>query len=394
MVRRATAAWWLLVLGSFAAACGDSGGAGDAGDGADVDPADAADGDGANAETPPDVSPEVEPDDGAGEAEASPDGADADADAEIPACVLTGERCFSFAQVTDLHLGELVDDYGTPGWDDADGAEDSRTATLRFAVSKINMAAEEYDIRFVAATGDYADSGERSEMLKARDILDQLNVPYLPVIGNHDMWPHADGVEAPDPLGDRIFEEVFADQFARLAALFDGFTKAPTPSYNPECSCTSHFQNYGFDYEGYHFVVLDMVTRDHALLGYLGVTAESELFDFPGGTWPWLQEHLAATAMPEARNTFVFLHHPPVVTTLGFLDCLSPDEVDRLDALLRSDGIRGAVWGFFAGHHHVEYVLSEYDDQHVVVMEATKEDAAARVVQLFGDGRVEYGTIL
>jgi 3',5'-cyclic AMP phosphodiesterase CpdA len=391
MRRGAARTWWLLVLGLLAA-CGGSGGGGDVADAADVEALDGTDPDGA--ETLLDVPTETPEDDGAGEAETSRDAADAEAEAEVPACVLTGERCFSFAQVTDLHVGELTDDYGTPGWDDGAGEEDERTATLRFAVSKINMAAEEYDIRFVAATGDYADSGERSEALKAREILDQLRVPYLPVIGNHDLWPHAAGEEAPDPVGDRFFEEVFADQFLLLGSLFDGFTKAPVPTVNPDCGCSSHFQNYGFDHEGFHFVVLDLVTRNHAPFGFFGVTSEEDLHDFPGGTWPWLQEHLAATAMPEARNTFVFLHHPPVVTTLGVLDCLSIDERDRMDGLLRTDGIRGAVWGFFVGHHHVEYVLAEYDDQHVVVMPATKEDAAVRVIQLFGDGRVEYGTFL
>ena len=394
MGRCAVTAWWLVALWPLVMACGDSSGGEDAEDDADVVPADGADGDGADAEALPDVSPDIEPEDGGGDADVPADGADAEADVEVPACVLSGERCFSFAQVTDLHVGEGVDDYGTPGWDDGDGAEDDRTATLRFAVSKINMAAEEYDIRFVAATGDYADSGERSEAMKAKEILDQLRVPYLPVLGNHDTWPYTAGEEAPTPLGDQVFEETFADQFALLATLFDGFTKAPGPVSNPDCDCSSQFQNYGFDYEGYHFIVLDLVTRDHAPLGYPGVHAEAELFDFTSGTWPWLRDHLVATAMPDARNTFVFLHHPPLVTTVGLFDCLSPDEVDRMDGLLRTDGIRGAVWGFFAGHHHVEYVMSAYDDQHVVVMPATKEEAAVRVVQLFGDGRVEYGTIL
>jgi hypothetical protein len=68
------------------------------------------------------------------------------------------------------------------------------------------------------------------------------------------------GVEAPGPVGDRAFEEVFAEQFAQLAASFPSLTKAPTPSYNPVCGCSSHFQNYTFDYDGYHFIALDLVT--------------------------------------------------------------------------------------------------------------------------------------
>lgn len=388
MGRWLAAGRWILVLGSLTPACGDSGNGDDA---ADAD----SEGTAEDADAVPDETPEAEPDEGGGDGDVPGDGGDADADADtdVPACRRTGGRCFSFAQVTDLHVGEGVGDYGTPGWDDGDGAEDDRTTALRFAVSAINLAVEEYDIRFVAATGDFADSGERSEMQKARDILDELHVPYLPAIGNHDVWPYTSGEEAPEPCGDRVFEEVFADHFERLGTLFDGFTKAPTPTFNPACRCDSHFQNYGFDYEGFHFIVLDMGTREHAPLGYPGVHSASDLHDFPGGTWPWLEEHLAATATPGGRNTFVFLHHPPIVTTAGLLDCLSSEETGQLEALLRSDRIRGAVWGFFAGHHHVEYAMSVYDGQHVIVMPATK-DGAVRVVQLFGDGRVEYGTFL
>jgi len=386
-MQRWTAAGWLAVLGTLASTCDDAGGNRDVVDGADAAADEATEG----TDVGPDETPEAEPDEGTAESEASGDVEDAEAD--VPACRRTGGRCFSFAQVTDLHVGEGWGDYGTPGWDDAEGAEDERTAVLRLAVSSINLAVEEYDIRFVAATGDLSDSGERSELWKAREILDQLRVPYLPAIGNHDMWPYTSGEEASGPCGDRVFEEVFADQFERLATLFDGFTKAPTPTFNPTCDCDSSFQNYGFDLEGFHFITLDIGTREHAPLGYPGVHSGSDLHDFAGGTWPWFEAYLGAVATPGARNTFVFLHHPPIVTTGGLLDCLDPGEADRLDALLRNDGIRGAVWGFFAGHHHVEYAMSVYDGQHVVVMPATK-DGAVRIVQLFGDGRVEYGTFL
>jgi 3',5'-cyclic AMP phosphodiesterase CpdA len=386
---------WAPILAWLWLGCGGAGEAADAGP------------DGAEAEDDaavPDAAPDLPADDTGVDVadappEADPDAADADADdegeaeADVPGCTLTGERCFSFAQVTDLHVGELADDYGTTGWDDSGGEEDDRTAALRRAVAKINMGADDYDIRFVMATGDFGDSGERSEVHKAREILDALDVPYFPLIGNHDMWPYVGNDEAPSPMGDAIFDEEFAEEFALVASLFDGFTKAPVPSHNPDCDCESRFLNYGFDYEGYHFIALDLVTRGHAPLWNEGVTSEADLHDFEGGTWPWFQAHLRATAMPGAANTFIFSHHPPVVTTLGILDCLTTDEVGRIDDLLREDGVRGAVWGFFAGHHHLDYTLERFDGQQVVVMPGTK-DEVVRVIQLFGDGRVDVDTLL
>jgi 3',5'-cyclic AMP phosphodiesterase CpdA len=375
--RSATLALLALLL---APACGGEGSDDDADADAglpDVEPGDAA----------PDVEPEVE-----AEAEAEADAEDAEAEAEAEA-EATDARLFSFAHITDLHVGEGPDDYGSPGWDDADGAEDARTAALRLLVSTVNFAIDEYDIRFVMATGDFGDSGERSEEQKTKDILDQLNVPYFPLIGNHDMWPYTAGSEAPGPIGDAQFEEVFSEQFARLAALFPSLEKAPTPAYNPECSCDSSFQNYAFDYEGYHFIALDMVTRRHAPFGYDGVTSEADLFDFAGGTWEWLTDHLDAYAGYGEKNVFLFSHHPPVVTTLGILDCLTIDEVNRIDAFIRDRGLSGAIWGFFAGHHHLDYDLTGFDDQRIVVTPAAK-DGNVRVIQLFGDHRVEYGTLL
>ena len=336
------------------------------------------------------ATPDVLEEDVADEAEEPEDVADDGAD-EAEA---TGARLFSFALMTDLHIGEGVGDYGDPGWDDANGAEDDVTNTLRFAVGNVNFARTEYDIRFVIVTGDLSDSGERSELLKARDILDQLDVPYFPVLGNHDMWPYTGDVEAPGPVGDRVFEEVFAERFAELAVSFPSLTRAPTPSYNPECGCEAHFQNYAFDYEGYHFIALDMVTRDHAPLDYDGVTSEADLFDFEGGTWRWWTDHMAGYDGFGAYNTFIFSHHPPVVTTLGILDCLTLDEVDEINAMLRYGGYGGAVWGFFAGHHHVDYTLEGYQGQNIVVTPAEKDGGTVRVMRLYDDGRVEYGTFL
>jgi len=180
----------VALLGTTLLACG-GGATGDDDAAADAGPdiAEAIEVDEATPDVPeadvPDEAEEVEEvaDDGADEAEA------------------TDARLFSFALMTDLHIGSGFDDYGDPGWDDANGTENDVTNTLRLAVSEVNFAATEHDIRFVMVTGDVSNKGERSELTKARDILDQLNVPYFPLLGNHDMWPYAGDVEAPGPVG-------------------------------------------------------------------------------------------------------------------------------------------------------------------------------------------------
>ncbi|MBI5490794.1 MAG: metallophosphoesterase [Deltaproteobacteria bacterium] len=385
-----TLAALLPVLLVLVPACGGGFAGDDADAGADAIDAEPDDGAADDAEPEIDAAPEFEAEaEAEAEIEEEADAADAEAEAEV-----TDARLFSFAQITDLHIGEGADDYGTPGWDDRDGPEDDVTATLRFAVSKINFAIDDYDIRFVMVTGDLGDSGERSEEQKAKDILDQLNVPYFPLIGNHDIWPYSGSDEASGPVGDAQFEEVFSDQFALLQTLFPSLEKAPTPVYNPECSCMASFQNYAFDYEGYHFVALDLVTRSHAPLGYHGVTSEADLFDFEGGTWRWLTGHLDAYTGFGEDNVFFFSHHPPIVTSLGILDCLTIDEVNRIDGYIRDHALGGSIWGFFAGHHHLDYTLPGYDGQTIVVTPAEKDGSTARVIQLYGDHRVDVATFL
>jgi len=45
--------------------------------------------------------------------------------------------------------------------------------------------------------------------LKAKEILDELNnhgILYIPVFGNHDVWPHTDENEATTTLGENYFD--------------------------------------------------------------------------------------------------------------------------------------------------------------------------------------------
>jgi hypothetical protein len=90
---------------------------------------------------------------------------------------------------------------------------------------------------------------------------------------------------------------------------------------------------------------------------------------------------------------FLFSHHPPIVTSLG-VDCLDPAEYSRIDDWIGGRAYADSVWGFFSGHHHLDYELTAYRDQRIVVTPAAKEDTTARVVQVFADGAVDYGTLL
>jgi len=318
--------------------------------------------------------------------------AEATTDAVAPEDAGPG-RLFSFAIVTDLHVGESVDDYGTPGYDDSGGADDAQTANLALAVNRINASVSQYDIAFVMVLGDNGDSGERSEIAMSRALLDQLAVPYFPLIGNHDMWPHTASSEAPSPLGDRYFETIFGPRYQTLAAAFPSLERAPTPVLNPTTGLVSSFINFGFDYRGYHFVALDLVTREHGLLGFPGVLTSADLHDFSGGTWPWLTGYLAQLSALGDHNVLIFCHHPPIVDSLG-IDGLTLAEQNQIDDFIRDNGYANNIYGFFSGHHHLNYTLTRYQGQRIVATADCAGSATVRVVQIYGNGMIDIDTFL
>lgn len=137
---------------------------------------------------------------------------------------------FSFAVISDTHIGESIDDY--------DFQENYSTKTLRAAVSFINNVSDALDIRFVLHTGDITSSAQEKQYRMARRIVDELRRPFIPVIGNHDIWTYDHEKEPTTPsgmcryrsvdvTGDQLFREVFGDCYAH-------FRSQRAPVYNPD----------------------------------------------------------------------------------------------------------------------------------------------------------------
>lgn len=304
---------------------------------------------------------------------------------------------FSFAIITDIHIGESHSDYGSEGYADSGGTEDEITNRVRAAVELVNANLDTYAIQFVMLLGDLTDSGEMSEYVMAKGIMDELAVPYFPLIGNHDMWPYywateETFAETPVPTGDEAFEGVFADHFAALASAFPSLTRAPTPTHNPDLDASSYFINYAFDYQGYHFVCLDLGTRAAAPPEYPGVGPEAELHDFEGGTWRWFKDRLESHANEAENKILIFAHHPPAVVAMFGL---SPEGLDQFSSYIEGSGYQRAIFGYFVGHLHFNEVDdSVLTDQVVVVTAAAKDSSTVRVVQVYSDGTIDFETLL
>ena len=273
--------------------------------------------------------------------------------------------------------------------------ENGTIGNVRASVTTVNANIEAFDLQFVMVLGDLTDSAEMSEYVMAKSILDELDASYFPVIGNHDMWPYvrtgSEGFEeASLPIGDRYFVEVFDAHFAALGTEFPSLVEAPTPSHNPEHDIESHFVNYAFEYLGYRFVVLDLVTRTHAWEGYPGIGPEGALHDFEGGTWRWFTDYLEEHGGVGQRDILVFCHHPPIRGIVGLPD---EDYYTVRDYIIDNE-YGDDIYGFFAGHLHFELIDTLFDGQQVIVTDAAKEESTVRVVQVFSDGTIDYHTLL
>jgi len=206
---------------------------------------------------------------------------------------------FSFAVITDLHIGygipNYFPDYPTEvgkDWSDGiqgsparnDGQKDSQTEILQGVVERIIEEKGRFNIKFVVVLGDISDTAEKSEFLRAREILNGLNnisIPYIPLIGNHDVWPYTQTEENFNPgdrnrhqtiadyaLGDQFFEEIFwgggnEKNLQLIKDLFgDSWQKSENPINDlPGVNHPVYLQNYGFSYGKITFITLDLAPR-------------------------------------------------------------------------------------------------------------------------------------
>ncbi len=268
---------------------------------------------------------------------------------------------FSFVHISDVHIGEGFSDYGTPGFFNdtmPDTDESAPAKDLRQAVKWINAHQQDKNIKFVVISGDLTGSAERSEFQMCKKIMDDLDVPYVPVIGNHDIWPYVRYQnEAPYANGDSVMGEVFADVYDRDKLFFSNWNDGSrlTRTYNPETQKEHYLQNFSFEYDGFIFYGLDFNPRYHVNKAEPGIGPEAQVMDWQGGTFQWLKQELASNPHKKNHNVCFISHHPATENILFILSGFVFDlpEYTKLLDMLSSYGSNLGLW--MAGHIHIDY---------------------------------------
>jgi 3',5'-cyclic-AMP phosphodiesterase len=223
-----------------------------------------------------------------------------------------GEVTFRFGILADLHMG-------APG----------RDALVQAAVAGLNRSGAELVIQL----GDLTDHGNPGEFEKAATLLGELEMPWVAMMGNHDVFSFQEG---------RLMgKESYAAAFGR----------------EPGALLMEH--------KGVRFAVLD--SAEHAVSPFPSFDLVSGAFlDEPGGgiargsLTVAQHEILAEVAAPGTGPAFVFLHHPPQPFTSfpPILFGLRDADSGRLHATVDS----GNVWAVFAGHTHRNATTRTYSD--------------------------------
>jgi hypothetical protein len=361
---------------------------------------------------------------------------------------------WSFAIITDTHIGEnycnenmMCGDYGGTGWDDSGSAGQEYSCAwsgedwicglpipsvwnLKIAVGWTNKASNPNDpcflnVDFVAVDGDITDSAEMSEFGKAKEILDKLNTPWIPIMGNHDVWPYTSSEEAPavdldsgndipDGAGtDYYFYDMFKEVYdtfpTRLAGISEWNVSA-VPVFNSKLDpqSYSYFKNFAFTYKDYRFIGLDFNCRQHTnwpppFSNGKGVNPNAELFTtsngtLPNGTWEWFTNNLdnwITSNQGGQEDVMLFAHHPMIEFRKGIQWSFDLEwQLCWMFDYMEQYKNRGYVE--FGGHLHDNHVDQNYYQEllDVVRTDANKDDPMVRIVQVFPNGTIDYDTLL
>lgn len=156
------------------------------------------------------------------------------------------------------------------------------------------------NFEFIATVGDLTDSAIKEQFREVSEILSELKKPFIPIWGNHDVWPYEFGPdkktiwEAIRPLHYREFEQYFQEWKSSLC--FQNIREQRQGYW---------LQNYSFVVNGVKFITVDNNSRTHAPFGLPGQDGVVRLYKES-------EEWLRGEVLNSREEKIIILSHGPL----------------------------------------------------------------------------------
>jgi parallel beta-helix repeat protein len=200
---------------------------------------------------------------------------------------------FSFAIITDLHIGRHYQE-------EYEGQDYYLTERLKKVVKWINDNKDSVkcgenatcSIKFLAVLGDITENTPLVGFCKAKEILDQLQIPYIPVFGNHDVGTDKEYEQCSKWKGQDYFDQVFWSKNSipcQNASSTKNFELLLNELNFQRDETNKDYKNFSFSFGGINFIGLDFVSREPFMKFGKGVGADAVLNEINKG---WLKKKL------------------------------------------------------------------------------------------------------
>jgi Icc protein len=276
-------------------------------------------------------------------------------------CYLRENSCerimWRFLHLTDMHLGSAIDGQ----WNNRFlcSAMPDVMRCLKRDLAKLKPD-------FLLVTGDISSQQSRDGIFAARDFIDDLQIPYYPLGGNHD----------------------FVSEASR-----DWFMEA----------FEAHLPNsdsvYSFTHKGLHFCVLDPWWKwdDDTLCPFCQNGAEPDpassagRWAIPPHEFAWLEEDLEENAKVP---TVLAVHYPavPIPSRLARPGMRDAGHLENADMLFEVLTRHPQVKAVFSGHLHMNFIQRQDGVIHIVTSAMPEFPIEYRDVQVHPD-RMEISTL-
>ena len=243
------------------------------------------------------------------------------------------------------------------------------SSRLLEAIDWINTHKDSRQIELVPVLGDV---GWGAGLPDAKTLLDNLEVTYLPMIGDNEIQ-----------RGDEErFTTVFSEQFQWLSENSSEWIYGGASVWNPEEAKESHFTNFALTHKGVRLMALDWASRLPISEGIW--TEFGYLHDFEGGTLPFLRSELQGLSEMKDNSALLLTHIPMSIGSF------TEDRMNQFAAEL--DTYIDKTYANFAGHLHVNVdELNPERGYDVYVTDATWDDVITlRILDVYQNEESVY----